>query len=85
MWTPADDATWLARYRAATERLKLEGSSVPTGGSAEEAVGVGEAARRSELVEAAPDTTGSGQSGGDSLEPGSVLRTKGTVEAVEAR
>jgi hypothetical protein len=28
MWTPADDATWIARYQTAMERLKAKESAV---------------------------------------------------------
>jgi hypothetical protein len=82
--TPTDDATWLARYRVVTERLKSMGSFVQAGESVEGAVGAEEAARRPELVEVAPDATGLGQSGGDDSKPGSTMRTLETVEAIEA-
>jgi ubiquitin len=84
MQTPADDAAWLARYRATTEQLKSTGSSVQAGGSVEEAVGAEEAARQPELVEAAPNATGLGRSRGDGHEPGLTVRTLETVEATEA-
>jgi hypothetical protein len=82
MRTPADDAAWITRYQAATEQLKSMGSSVQAGGSVEEAVGAGEAARRPELVEVAPGASGLGQSGDDGREPRPATRI---LEAVEAR
>jgi hypothetical protein len=65
MRTPADDAAWLARYRAAMERLKSTGSFVQASESIGEAVGAKEAARRPKLVEAALGASRHGQSGGD--------------------
>jgi hypothetical protein len=82
MRTPADDAAWLARYRATTERLKSTGSSVQAGGSVGEAVGAWEAARWPKLVEATLGASGLGQSRGDSHEAGPATRIS---EAVEAR
>jgi hypothetical protein len=68
----------------ATERLKSMGSFVQVSESVKGAVGAEEAARRPELVKAAPDATGLGQSGGDDSELGSTVRTLETVEAIEA-
>jgi hypothetical protein len=44
MRTPADDAAWVAKYQAATERLKAKEATVKAGVSAEEGTGVGDAA-----------------------------------------
>jgi hypothetical protein len=82
MRTPAYDAAWIARYRAATERLKSTGSSVQAGGSVEGAVRAGEVARWPKLVEAAPGASRLGQSGGNGRELGPATRIP---EAVEAR
>jgi hypothetical protein len=84
MRTLANDASWLARYRAVMERLKSVGSSVQVGGSIEEAVGAREAARRPELVEAGPDATELCQSREDGREPRSNVRTLEIVEVIEA-
>jgi hypothetical protein len=81
MRTPADDAAWITRYRAVTERLKLMGSSIQAGASVEEDIGTEEAARRPELVEAAPGASRLGRFGGDGHEQGSTV---GTLEAIEA-
>jgi hypothetical protein len=65
MQTPADDAAWIPRYQAATERLKAKEFVVQASASAEEDIGAGDAAQQSESVEAAPGATGLGRTRGD--------------------
>jgi hypothetical protein len=45
MWTLADDATWVTKCHAATERLKAKEVAAKAGASTQEGAGVGEAAR----------------------------------------
>jgi hypothetical protein len=59
-------------------------SAAQAGASAEVDVGAEDAAQRSESVQAAPDATEPGRSGGDGHEPGSPMKTLETVEAAEA-
>jgi hypothetical protein len=56
MRMPADDAAWVAKYQAATERLKTKEAAAKAGASAQEVAGVGDAAREPEPVEAAPSS-----------------------------
>jgi hypothetical protein len=48
MQTPADDAAWVAKYQAATERLKTKEAAANAGASAQEVARVGDAAREPE-------------------------------------
>jgi hypothetical protein len=80
----ADNAAWIARYQAATERLKAKESAVQAGASAEEDVEAGDATQQYESVEAAPGATELGRSRGDGQELGSTLRTLEIIETEEA-
>jgi hypothetical protein len=51
--TPADDAAWVTKCQAATERLKAKEAAAKAGASAQEGAGVGEATQGSEQVEEA--------------------------------
>jgi parvulin-like peptidyl-prolyl isomerase len=42
----ANDAAWVTRRQAATERLKAKEAAIKAGASAQEGAGVGDAARR---------------------------------------
>jgi hypothetical protein len=42
MQMPADDAAWVARYQAATERLKMKEAVAKAGASALEVAGLGD-------------------------------------------
>jgi hypothetical protein len=84
MWTPADDAAWVAKYQAVTEWLKVKEAVVKAGAGAERGAGVGDTAWQPESVEVAPGTTGLSRSGGDGQEPGSTTWTLETIEAGEA-
>jgi hypothetical protein len=44
MRTPADDAAWVTKYQAATERLKTKEATAKAGASAQEVTKVGDAA-----------------------------------------
>jgi hypothetical protein len=54
MRTPTDDAAWVTKCQAATERLKAKEAAAKAGASAQEGAGVGDAARGPEQVEVAP-------------------------------
>jgi hypothetical protein len=56
MRTPADNAAWVAKCHAATERLKAKEAATKAGASAQEGAGIGEPARGPEQVEAAPSS-----------------------------
>jgi cytochrome c len=84
MQTLTDDATWVAKYQVAMERLKAKEADVKAEVSAKEGTRVGDAAPRSEPVEVAPGAIGLSQSEGDGQEPGSTTRTRETVEAGKA-
>jgi hypothetical protein len=62
MPTPADDAAWIARYQAVTERLKAKESTVRADTSVEEDVRARDTAQRSELVKVVPGVIGLSQS-----------------------
>jgi hypothetical protein len=70
MRTPANDAAWVARYQAVTERLKAKESAVKAGSSTQEGVGAGDAIEQPERVEAAPGITGLDRSKDNGQEPG---------------
>jgi hypothetical protein len=84
MWMPADDAAWVTRYQAATERLRTREAAAKAGASVQEVAGPGDAARELEPVEVVssgarlkvPDAGGS--------EPGSIVTTQATIEATKA-
>jgi hypothetical protein len=84
MWTPADNATWVTKCHATTERLKAEEATAKAGASAQEGARVGEAARGPEQVEAAPSGTRHDRPRSGGPEPGSTTRTPETVEAGRA-
>jgi hypothetical protein len=54
MRTPTDDAAWVAKYQATTERLKTKEATAKVGASTQEVARVGDAAQEPEPVEAAP-------------------------------
>jgi hypothetical protein len=84
MRTPADDATWVTRYQAATQRLKTKEVAAKAGASAQEVAGLGDAMREPEPVEAAPDGARLDVPRVGGPEPRSTMRTQATVEAIEA-
>jgi hypothetical protein len=84
MRTLANDATWVAKCQATTERLKAKEATAKAGASAQEGAGVGDAARGLEQVEVAPGSTRLGGSGSGGLEPGSTTRTPESVKADKA-
>jgi hypothetical protein len=84
MQTLADDAAWVARYQAATERLKTKEAAAKAGASAQENAGVGDATREPEPVEAAPGGARLDVPSVGGPEPRSTTRTQATIEAVEA-
>jgi hypothetical protein len=51
MWMPADNAAWVAKYQANTERLKMKEVVAKAGASAQEVARVGDAVREPEPVE----------------------------------
>jgi hypothetical protein len=57
MWTLADNAAWVTKYKAVTERLKAKEAAVKAGASAERGTGVRDAAQQSKPVEVAPGAT----------------------------
>jgi hypothetical protein len=81
MRTPADDAAWVAKCYATTERLKVKEATAKAGASAQEGAGIGEPVRGPKQVEAAPSSTEHDGPGSGGLEPGSATRTLETVEA----
>jgi hypothetical protein len=84
MWTPADDAAWVARYQVATERLRTREAAAKVGVSAQEVAGPGDATRKPEPVEAVPGGARLEVPGVGGSEPGSTAITQATVEAAEA-
>jgi hypothetical protein len=80
MRTPADDAAWVAKYQAATKRLKTK----EVGASAQEVTRVGDATREPEPVEAASGCARLNVPSIGGPEPGSTTRTLETVEAGKA-
>jgi hypothetical protein len=84
MRAPADDAAWVAKCHAATERLKVKEAAAKAGASAQEGAGVSEAARGPKQVEAALSGTRHDGPGSGGPEPGSTTRTPETVEAGRA-
>jgi hypothetical protein len=84
MQTPANDATWIARYQAATERLKAKESTIQAGARAKEDIRAEDSTQQSELVESSLGTTGLGRFRGDGQEPGSTTRTLETIKGGDA-
>jgi hypothetical protein len=82
--TPTDDAAWVVRCQAVTERLKAKEATIKAGASAQEGTGARDAAQQPERVEAALGATGLDRSGGDGQEPGLTTRTPETVEVSKA-
>jgi hypothetical protein len=85
MRTPADDAAWVARYQAATERLRTMEAAAKAGVSGQEVNDLGDAMRETEPVEVVPGGARLEVSGVGGSEPGSTVMTEATVEAVEAK
>jgi hypothetical protein len=85
MRTPTDDAAWVARYQAATERLKTKEAVAKAGASAQEVAGLGDATWEPEPIEATPGGARLDVPGVGGLEPRSIVMTQATVEAVEAK
>jgi hypothetical protein len=83
MRTLADDATWVAKCHAATERLKAKEATAMVGASAQEGARIGKPAWGPKQVEAAPSGTGHDRLGSGGTEPGSSARTLETVEALQ--
>jgi hypothetical protein len=75
MRTPTDDAAWVARYQATTERLKTKEATAKVGASTQEVTGVGDATREPEPVEAAPGGARLDMPGVGGPEPGLTVRT----------
>jgi hypothetical protein len=84
MRMPADDAAWVTRYQASTERLKMKEAAAKVGASTQEVARVGDATREPELVEAAPGGTRIDVPGVGGPEPRLTVRTQAIVEAIEA-
>jgi hypothetical protein len=84
MRTPADDAAWVARYQATTERLRTKEVAAKAGASTQEVVGPGDATREPEPVEAVPGDARLEVPGVGGSEPGSTAMTQATIEAAEA-
>jgi hypothetical protein len=81
MRTRADYAAWVARYQAATERLKTKEATAKAVASAQEVAGVSDATREPEPVEAAPGGARLDVPSVGGPEPGSTTRTRATIEA----
>jgi hypothetical protein len=84
MRTPADDAAWVVRYEAATERIKMKEAAAKAGASAQEVARLGDATREPEPIEAAPDDAKLDVPSVGGPEPRSTARTQVTVKAIEA-
>jgi hypothetical protein len=80
----ADDAAWVARYQAATERLRTKEATAKAGASAQEVTGFGDATREPEPIEAAPGGARLEVPGIGGSEPGLTATTQAIIEAVEA-
>jgi hypothetical protein len=85
MWMPTDDAAWVTKYQATTERLKTKEVTAKAGASAQEVAGVGDAVREPGPVEAAPGSARLDVPGVGGPESGSTTRTLVTVEAGKAK
>jgi hypothetical protein len=75
MRTPADDAAWVARCQAATERLRLREAPAKAGASAQEVAGPGDAVRGPEPAEVVPGDARLEVPGAGGLELGSIAMT----------
>jgi hypothetical protein len=75
MRMPADDATWVARCQAATERLRMREAAAKAGASTQEVAGPGDAARGPEPVEVVPGGARLEVPGAGGSEPGSIATT----------
>jgi hypothetical protein len=84
MRTPTDDAVWVARCQATTERLKLREAVAKAGASAQEVAGPSVMAQGPEPAEAVPGDARLEVPGADGLELGSIATTQVTIEATEA-
>jgi hypothetical protein len=84
MQTPADDAAWVARYQAATERLRTREAATKAGVSAQEVTDPGDATWEPEPVEAVPGGARLEVLNISRSEPGSTVTTHATIEAAEA-
>jgi hypothetical protein len=84
MRTPTDDAAWVMRYQAATERLRTREATAKVGASAQEVAGIGDAPRESGPIEAALGDARLDVPGVGGSEPGSTTMTQATAEATEA-
>jgi hypothetical protein len=80
MRTPADDAAWVAKCQAATERLKAKEATAKVVTSAQKGVGARDMAQP-KLVEAALGATRLDRPGGDGQELGSTTMALRAVEA----
>jgi hypothetical protein len=85
MRTPADDAAWVARCQAMTERLRMREAAAKAGASAQEVAGPGDAARGLEQVEVVPGGARLGVPGASGSKPRSITTTQATVEAAEPK
>jgi hypothetical protein len=85
MRTPADDVAWVAKFHAATERLKLKEAATKAGASAQEGARVDKSTRGPEQVEVALSSTRHNGPGSGGPETGSTTRTPDTVEAGRAK
>jgi hypothetical protein len=84
MRTPADDAAWVARCQATTERLKAKEAAAKAGASAQEGAGAGDAVQKPEQVETAPGAARLDEPSSGGPEPGLTMGTPETVEAGKA-
>jgi hypothetical protein len=85
MRTPTDDATWVMRCQAATERLRLREAAAKAGASAQEVAGPGVMARGPEPAEAVPSGARLEVPRAGGLELGLIAMTQVTIEATEAK
>jgi hypothetical protein len=85
MRTLADNAVGVARYQATAERLKAKEAVTKGGASAQEGVGIGNAAQETRQVKAALGATRFDGSRSGGQEPGSTMGTPETVEAGKAK
>jgi hypothetical protein len=85
MWTPINNAAWVARYQAAMERLRTREAAAKARVSTQEVTGLGDAMRGTEPVEAVPGGARLEVPGVGGSELGSTATTQMTVEAAEAK
>jgi hypothetical protein len=84
MRTSADDAAWVTRCQATTERLRLREAAAKAGASAQEVAGPSDAVRGPEPAEAVPGDARPKVPGAGGLEVGSIAMTQVTIEATKA-